>query len=402
MREAGSRVDVVGYTATPYRTDNGSIIGEDHLFTDEVYSIDCYTLTQRGVLAPLRIQDQTTVDRTRFATRGKDFDETVTTAVLLETLDGDTDRMLAAVRGRQSVIVFCQSQRHCVELAEQLKAKGETAAYVISGNNDFEKVTAAQRADIYERFRAGKIRFLIGCDVLTTGFNARNVDALIMARATTSRALYIQMLGRGTRTYPGKTDCLVCDFVGNVAEHGPYDVELTPQMARECAGQWKNCPRCGEQNHRSEPYCTECDHRFHGLSNDDFAAQNAVKGLDKITRQGLSVAELPHHKVTGREVFSYEKGGKQILVAKYLTATGRELASFHVVSGAGRKFGQQWWKRFTSEPMPTDRHEAARIAETFPVPTGVIEVANEADSRFPAYYETYRRHLPWRRNGGNS
>jgi len=331
--------------------------------------------------------------------RGRDFDENQTAEILIDRIEDDTDRIIVAVRGRVSVIVFCQNQEHCVRVAEELRARGESAEYIISGNSRHQGVKTAERDEIYRRFRDGEIRFLIGCDVLTTGFNARNVDALIMARATTSRALYIQMLGRGTRTYPGKTDCLVCDFVGNVATHGPYDVELTPQMARECAGQWKNCPRCGEQNHRSEPYCTECDHRFHGLTDEDFAAQNEIKALGTITRKGLSVSELPHHVIADREVFSYERGGKQILGVKYFTDSRQELVSFHVVNGAGRKFGQQWWRRFTTEPMPTDRHEAARIAQTFPVPDGVIEAAGD-DPRYPSYFETFKRLLPWRRKGG--
>jgi ATP-dependent helicase IRC3 len=55
--------------------------------------------------------------------------------------------------------------------------------------------------------------------VLTEGFDEPSVDCIIIARPTQSAVLYQQMLGRGTRTYPGKTDCLVLDVVGVSTQH---------------------------------------------------------------------------------------------------------------------------------------------------------------------------------------
>ena len=60
--------------------------------------------------------------------------------------------------------------------------------------------------------------------VLTTGFNAPAVDLIAMLRPTKSTGLYVQMAGRGTRLAPGKDNCLVLDFAGNVARHGPIDL----------------------------------------------------------------------------------------------------------------------------------------------------------------------------------
>jgi hypothetical protein len=57
------------------------------------------------------------------------------------------------------------------------------------------------------------------CAVLTKGFDEPSVDCIIVARPTQSAPLYQQMLGRGTRTYHGKTDCLVLDVVGVSTQH---------------------------------------------------------------------------------------------------------------------------------------------------------------------------------------
>ena len=62
--------------------------------------------------------------------------------------------------------------------------------------------------------------------VLTTGFNAPAVDLIAMLRPTKSAGLYVQMAGRGTRLSPGKSNCLVLDFAGNVALHGPIDAVM--------------------------------------------------------------------------------------------------------------------------------------------------------------------------------
>ena len=65
----------------------------------------------------------------------------------------------------------------------------------------------------------GQTRVVANCAVLTEGFDEPSVDCIIIARPTQSAPLYQQMLGRGTRTYPGKTDCLVLDVVGVSTQH---------------------------------------------------------------------------------------------------------------------------------------------------------------------------------------
>ena len=55
--------------------------------------------------------------------------------------------------------------------------------------------------------------------VLTEGFDAPRTSCIALARPTKSRALYAQMVGRGTRLFPGKEDCLLVDFRGNAGRH---------------------------------------------------------------------------------------------------------------------------------------------------------------------------------------
>jgi hypothetical protein len=55
--------------------------------------------------------------------------------------------------------------------------------------------------------------------ILTEGFDESSIDCILFARPTKSKSFYLQMLGRGTRLHPAKTDCLVIDLVGVSTKH---------------------------------------------------------------------------------------------------------------------------------------------------------------------------------------
>lgn len=80
------------------------------------------------------------------------------------------------------------------------------------------------RADIVRDFGNGEFQYLVNCGVFLEGFDVPRIACVAMARPTTSRAVYAQAIGRGTRggwrrPIPGKEDCLVLDFVGNSGRH---------------------------------------------------------------------------------------------------------------------------------------------------------------------------------------
>lgn len=81
-----------------------------------------------------------------------------------------------------------------------------------------EAVTAvtptAERNAMYARLADGTTRVLVNVFVLVEGWDCPPVSCILMARPTRLPGVYIQALGRGLRTAPGKTDCLVLDVVG--------------------------------------------------------------------------------------------------------------------------------------------------------------------------------------------
>ena len=71
--------------------------------------------------------------------------------------------------------------------------------------------TSKFRAGTVEAFKRGDLRVLCNVNLFTEGFDAPDTDCVILLRPTQSRALWCQMIGRGLRTAPGKTDCLILD-----------------------------------------------------------------------------------------------------------------------------------------------------------------------------------------------
>jgi DNA repair protein RadD len=85
-----------------------------------------------------------------------------------------------------------------------------------------------------------------------------------MLRPTNSAGLYVQIVGRGCRQAPGKTDCLVLDFAGNIERHGPIDAikPKTPKAGEGGEAPTKDCPQCGAAVHASVRECPHCGNQF--------------------------------------------------------------------------------------------------------------------------------------------
>ena len=93
-----------------------------------------------------------------------------------------------------------------------MRRRGRNAAF-ISG-----ETRRATRRYLIEQFRSGQVQILCNYGVLTTGFDAPKIRAIVIARPTTSVVLYEQMIGRGMRgpANGGTVECLVIDLADNI------------------------------------------------------------------------------------------------------------------------------------------------------------------------------------------
>jgi ATP-dependent helicase IRC3 len=114
--------------------------------------------------------------------------------------------------GRRA-IVFCVDVAHA-HAAQQAFAEGGVRAAAVWG-----AMPKDERRATLARFSDGALDVVTNCVVLTEGFDEPRVDCVIMARPTRSKLLYAQMVGRGTRLHPGKSDLLVVDLADNSTTH---------------------------------------------------------------------------------------------------------------------------------------------------------------------------------------
>jgi superfamily II DNA or RNA helicase len=120
--------------------------------------------------------------------------------LVLKRLGSDTQRtlnvavkVLELTRERKQVIVFCPSKLNSLFLAEFLKINGCSAAS-ITGD-----LAMSERHRKLEEFKSQELQVITNFNVLTTGFDAPNIGAVVIARPTLSVVLYSQMIGRGLR-----------------------------------------------------------------------------------------------------------------------------------------------------------------------------------------------------------
>lgn len=219
-----STARVLGVTATPDRTD-GNALGD--IFQSVAYRFEMRDGIRAGWLAPIRARrvKVNDVDLGNVSTRAGDLaaNELANEMMSEKALHG-VAKPLVDLCGDRLTIVFAASVAHAKALAETINLYRPEAARSIDGTVD-----KVRRKALVKAFVASEFKILVNCALFTEGFDCPAVSCVAIARPTKSRALYTQMVGRGTRLSEGKTDCLLLDFVGNSGRHrlvGPADCLL--------------------------------------------------------------------------------------------------------------------------------------------------------------------------------
>jgi len=205
-----------GVTATPYRHDGERL---DEVLGRCVMIRDPDSPDLAGVLAPVTwLPVALPVDLKQVPTsrndHGRDYVAgrlgavLTTPAAIAATVDGTS----AAIRDRPTV-AFAATVAHGRALAAAYRAAGHRVGEVYGTTPRDERIRLVEALTLGPAHPDG-LGILVSVGALTEGFDCPPVTALVIARPTRSELLYIQMLGRGLRSHPGKVDCLVLDVTG--------------------------------------------------------------------------------------------------------------------------------------------------------------------------------------------
>lgn len=223
---------VLGVTATP---DRGDMRNLGEVFDSLAYE---YKLTQAikdGYLC--RIMAQTiplNLDISEVGLSGGDFAAGGLGTALDPYLDQIAAEMQKVCADRKTV-VFLPLVKTAQKFRDILNDHGFRAAEVNGQSPD--------RAQVLADFASGKYNVLCNAMLLTEGWDCPSVDCVVVLRPTKVRSLYSQMVGRGTRLYPGKKELLLLDFLWMTERHElcrPADLicenhEVAAQMTENLA-----------------------------------------------------------------------------------------------------------------------------------------------------------------------
>jgi ATP-dependent helicase IRC3 len=202
----------VGFTATPERGDGGAL---GNTWEEIVFEMGILDGIRGGFLCELRAkQVRLQADFGKLKVRAGEFRDEETAEMLMEA-NAPKHAVQAYLDNAAGLkaIAFTPTVAVAHAFAEEFRARG-VAAEAIDGTLD----TDLRRA-ILRRLSTGETRVVPNCAVLIEGFDEPSVGCIIIAKPTRSRPTYVQMVGRGTRLYPGKPDCLILDVVGIATRH---------------------------------------------------------------------------------------------------------------------------------------------------------------------------------------
>lgn len=367
------RLRVIGLTATPFRLASGPICTPEGILNHICYEVGVRELIRDGYLCPLVTKAGINkADFGRLHVRGGEF-----VADEVEDLMDD-DRLVAAAcaeivaytHDRRSVLVFAAGVRHGRHVARVLAEMSAREVGFLDG-----QTPTGERAELIARFRGESrdllgqkvpLKYLVNVNVLTTGFDAPNIDCVAILRPTMSPGLYYQMVGRGFRLHPGKQNCLVLDFGGNALRHGPVDQLKMPDAPGRGTGEApaKECPECLSVIAAGYARCPECGYEFPPPERQKHDARASTAGVlsGQSTDTEYEVRDIRYsvHVKHGASADAPKTMRVDYFIGQF-TSVSEWVCFEH--DGYARWKAEQWWNRRSPDPVPDTAGRAVEIAE---------------------------------------
>ncbi|MFA6237915.1 MAG: DEAD/DEAH box helicase [Bacteriovorax sp.] len=370
LKEYTPELCVLGLTATPYRLGLGWIYqynshknvlrtNEDRFFIKCIYELSLgYMIKNKFLTPPVKIDSPVACyDFSSLKLCGQKFvmseiegilkdQKRITPVIISNILNMSEDRL--------GVMIFTSSVAHAEEI---LKSLPPFVSAMVIGDTE-----SGERDEAIESFKDKKIKFLVNVSVLTTGFDAPHVDVIAILRPTESVSLYQQIVGRGLRLSPGKSDCLILDYTGQghnifspeIGEDRPAsdsvivevtcpscglindfwgkldeDGSLVEHFGRKCRGaiedsetrkliecgyrfRFKRCDSCGEEQDIAARICSSCRH--------------LLVDNDKKLKEAMSLKDAHVMRVeTMLFEKNFDKDGREKLEIKYFDADAESI-----------------------------------------------------------------------------
>ncbi|MEK1415203.1 DEAD/DEAH box helicase [Limosilactobacillus fermentum] len=208
--QAFPKAYVLYFTATPIRTGHKQL---DLIADDLIVGQSIKWLTQHGFLAPFKYYGLGDIDRSKLRKAHGDYSsDSMNEAISHQIYGHIVDQYQRLAKGKQAV-VYCHSIASAKEVTKKFHEAGITAEEIDGGTD--KKV----RDKLVQQFRDQQLTILVNVNLFTEGVDLPNVDCVIMARPTSSLALYLQFSMRCLNPRKGKT-AIIIDHVDNFLNFG--------------------------------------------------------------------------------------------------------------------------------------------------------------------------------------
>ncbi len=257
------KVDFLGLSASPWRSKNKE--GYCQYFDEIVKAPYPGELIERSHLCRARQFAYThLIDESKLQSSDGEFTQTS----MAEVCDTEFNAELIKIYLEKTIdnsrkpIAFCATVQQAENLAQQFRLHGIEAKCIISETSEKE------RDIIFDEFTNGKTQLISSVGVLCEGFDEPSVTAILVCRPIKSRALWVQICGRGLRIFKGKEDCWFFDFCGNIRRIGmptqSFELKLCVDGKEDPPEETKTCPRCGSEINKFLVVCPYCGYEFGG------------------------------------------------------------------------------------------------------------------------------------------
>jgi superfamily II DNA or RNA helicase len=273
---------VIGATATPTRT--GNQVSLDEFYTDLVEEVRISELIAQGYLAkPNTYGIKLNLDAVKI--KGGEYDadslgDFLTRNKVFEGVYENYSRLTP----NKKAIIFAPNIESSRKLVRELAERGLPIKHLDG------ETPSAERSDTLNWFKSTPNALLSNVGILTAGFDEPTIEVVILYRATKSLSLFLQMVGRGSRTTATKSEFTILDFGNNVYTHGFWesDREWSLKKAEKSEGiaPVKNCPNCSAILPASLQVCEYCGTELPKTQRELEEALNVE--LSKITAQDVA------------------------------------------------------------------------------------------------------------------
>ena len=211
----------LGVTATPWRMNHQSFTD---LFDKLVLSMPIKDFIKQGYLAPykyfsLRSDSDilNTIDNIELDKFGEYKESSMEEKMDIGKIRAQLLQSYLALAEGKKGIIYAINTVHAKHICKEYQEAGYTTVCIDC------KTPAAERDDLVEKFRRGKIDIIVNVDIFSEGFDCPDIEFIQLARPTRSLVKYLQQVGRGLRITENKQDCIILDNVGMYSRFGLPD-----------------------------------------------------------------------------------------------------------------------------------------------------------------------------------